>query len=411
MIRFRALRSATVGAALAAAGSCAIAQDLTVSGFVSFEAAYGTAYDLERVYNSDWVFFDPFDELVITSAGQIQDLDFGTDARLNFDYSNATKSGLEYGAHLELDFYASDREFEQKATQLPEFLAGPLEDIVGISVQEVLDLVQKNDYLGPRAVEFNDGYVFINSALGNVKLGDTGSAGLASNQLNVPYLAPGALEIGAYDGLEKAQLFYSNSFVGVDFEASVDDDSNWALGLGYAAAVGGVDIDLGLSVGEESLAASIGAAIGGLSFGVNYAMEEVGYTSEYIASGIQYSMGALTIGGGVETEIRHGAKEYTQNPAGLFPVMISNRSGEEFESNFFVGARYELADGLTFALGVANLDSDSTSNTSADSDLLLVVQSPPGGLSGRGFDFNNLGLFGGKERRDWVAGASVKVEF
>ncbi len=278
MNRINAWGCALVGAALAGFSSAANTQDLIVSGFVSFEAAYGSAYDLERVSDPDWDIFDLPDPALIASVGGVENLDFGTDARLNFDYANATKSGLEYGAHLELDFYSSDRELE-KADQLSGFLASLLEVSLGVSDQDALDLLQKNDYLGPNAVGFNDGYVFVNSALGNIKLGDTGSAGLASNQLNVPYLAPGALEFGAYDNLEKAQLFYSNSFAGVDFEASLDDDSNWALGLGYGAVVGGVDVNLGLSAGEESLAASLAAAVGGLSFGVDYAMEEIGYTS------------------------------------------------------------------------------------------------------------------------------------
>ncbi len=320
--------------AVVAFAGAAAAQDLTISGFVAFEAAYGENYDLGAGIRS------------------VDDLDFGVDARLNFDYSNSTKSGLEYGAHLELDMYSSDET--------------PADILWGQSL-----------------VGFNDGYVFINSALGNVKMGDTGTAGAASNQLNVPKLAPGAIEESNYAALEKEQVHYSNSFLGVDFAASVDDDSNWALGLGYSADVGGVSVSLGLSAAEEALAGSIGASAGGLSFGVNYAHEEVMATTEYVAAGVGYSMGALSIGTGVETEIRHGAV-----------------SGQEIESNYFAGATYELADGLVLGVGVGNLDSDSGSNCSATGGAACA-----GGHTGKGADL------GDGEGRSWTAGASVTVSF
>ncbi len=78
--------------ALTAACGVASAQDLTVSGFLEFESHYGIDYDTD---------FDPSDD-------QVTQLDFAVDGRLNFDYSNSTKSGLEYGMHFELDLYQSD---------------------------------------------------------------------------------------------------------------------------------------------------------------------------------------------------------------------------------------------------------------------------------------------------------------
>lgn len=337
----KVLLATTAVVALAGAAS---AQDLTVGGFLEFEAHYGDNYDLGA------------------STRSVDDLDFAVDAGLNFDYSNSTKSGLEYGMHFELDMYSSD---DHTPTQLSPYY----------------------DYRSNSPVAFNDGYVFINSALGNVKMGDTGTAGEAANQLHVPFLAPGAIEADNLASLEAEQVFYSNSFVGVDFEASVDDDSNWAMGIGYSADVGGVTVDLGLSAAEEALAASIGATAGGLAFGVNYAAEEVGATTEYVATGLSYNMGALTVGTGVETEIRHAAV-----------------SGEEYESNYFVGASYELADGLVLGVGVANLDSDSCSNWTA-TGVAAPSACDGNGLSGRG---NTLG---DNEDRTWTAGASVKVSF
>lgn len=249
----------------------------------------------------------------------------------------------------------------------------------------------KPDRLLGDEVAFNDGYVFINSALGNVKLGDAGAAGAASNQLHVPYLV-NAIEGDQYQTAELELIKYENAFLGVDFAASIDDDSNWNLGIGYAAAVGGMDVTLGLSAGEETLAGSLGAAIGGLAFGVNYAMEEVGSTTEYVAAGVSYAAGALTVGTGVETEIRHG------NVANFLQGSVT---GQEYETNYFIGASYELADGLSLNVGLANLDSDSVNNWSARSGRIAGFW----GRSGRGLDL------GDAEMRSWTTGASVKVSF
>jgi len=324
--------------AVVAFAGAAAAQDLSIGGFMEFEAAYGDNYDLGA------------------GARSIDDLDYGVDGRLNFDYSQSTKSGLEYGMHFELDLYQSE----------------------------------DGDYLTGDYVQFNDGYVFINSALGNVSMGDAGKAGAAANQLHTPFLAPGVIEGDNYATSELELVKYSNSFLGVDFAASVDDDSNWALGLGYSADVGGVNVALGLSAGEEALAGSIGASAGGLAFGVNYAHEEVGATTEYVAAGVSYSMGALSVGTGVETEIRHGLV-----------------TGQEIETNYFAGATYELADGLVLGVGAGNLDSDSCSNWTATGGAATAGTCGAAGnaLSGRGQ------TLGDNEGRTWTAGASVTVSF
>ncbi len=380
-----------VTAAVVALTGASYAQDLTISGFVAFEAIYGKNYDV----NAKDVYECRVGTTGANCAGNgrsIDDLDYGVDGRLNFDYSNSTKSGLEYGAHFELDLYQSDGQTftTVDGTTVVEGQTGNDAGIYGLG---------KEDRLIGDSVAFNDGYVFINSALGNVKLGDAGAAGAASNQLHVPYLV-NALERDQYATAELELVKYENSFLGVDFAASVDDDSNWNLGIGYAAAVGAVDVALGLSAGEETLAGSIGASVGGLAFGVNYAMEEVGSTTEYVAAGVSYSAGPLSIGTGVETEIRHGdVGPFT--PAGIFTH--NSPTGQEYETNYFVGASYEVADGLLFSLGAANLDSDSANNWSTP----VLVR------SGRGIDLNAAvpKAFGLSENRAWTAGASVKVSF
>ncbi len=127
-------------------------------------------------------------------------------------------------------------------------------------------------------------------------------------------------------------------------------------------------------------------------------MEEVGHTTEYLSAGLSYQAGSLTVGTGVETEIRHGALTFSE--AGL------SRNGEEYETNYFAGVTYEVADGLTFGLGIANLDSDSWSNRSLS---IAGFNTFTRGTSGRSLSFNATPEI--QERRTWVAGASVRVDF
>jgi opacity protein-like surface antigen len=258
-------------------------------------------------------------------------LDFAVDGRVNFDYAAATKSGLEYGAHFELDLYQSDDDAQQTLATTALAKLWPTDIATG------------------DVVEFNDGYVYVNTALGNLSFGDTGLAGEATNQLHVPILTTGALEIDQIGfNVESEQVFYANSFAGVDFEASVDDDAAWSLGLSA-----GRHYFAGLGQNREAnkLAGSLQLTAGGLSAGVNYASSSTDkyQTLEYIAAGAGYEMGALSIGAGVETAIQH---------------LSYSGSGEYYTTNVFAGMSYEIAVGLTLALGVGNLDADSWANRS-----------------------------------------------
>ncbi len=360
-----------------AAPSLALAQGLSVDGYLRFNSYYGDGFDGADNGFFDWSYViqnyaagtdisgNGYQKAMILNTqagqgdGQVTQLDFVVDGRMSFDYGQATKAGLEYGAHWELDFQSSDI----------------------------------NDFVSGDFVAFNDGYVYINSSLGNVKLGDTGDAGYASNQLHVPLLV-GAREVSHYSTQELEQVYYANSFMGVDFDASVDDDSNWSLGLGYEADVGGVLVALGLTAQDETLAGSIQASAGGLSFGLNYASEEVKATTEYVAAGVSYEAGALTIGTGVETEIRHLAYIDPNNVVPDFSPR--GGKGEVYETNYFLGAAYEVAEGMTLALGVANLDADSRANRSA---YRLAVG-----------DASIEPLYYERDRA-WVARAAVKVAY
>lgn len=60
-------------------------------------------------------------------------------------------------------------------------------------------------------------------------------------------------------------------------------------------------------------------------------------------------MGALNVGAGVETQV-------------LNLSFLTGPSSEIFVTNYFVGAEYELADGLLIGLGIGNLDGDNVYN-------------------------------------------------
>lgn len=301
-------------------------------------------------------------------------MDHGVSGRLNLDYATTAPSGIEYGAHAELDLFQSD---------------GDLISVASRNVAAAGPILRADAVIGD-FIDFEDGYVFIKSSLGKVALGDTGLAGKASNQLHVPILAIGAME---YDNLqffgEGEQAFYSNTWAGIEFEVSTNDDLDWSLGLGYAANVGQALVELGVSAGRsrgvigladtDHLAGSLELQIGGLTAGANYAsaVTKQFQTSEYIAAGLAYDFGALSIGAGVETHIWHWS---------------SWGSDELYVSNLFAGLDYELADGLILAFGIGNLDADSWGNG-----------------ANRGLVF---ALAPARERqRTTNAVASVKVEF
>lgn len=320
-------------------------QNLTLSGFMRFDAHYGVAYD---------------EHYSTPGNDQVTELDFAAVGRIEADYSKSTKSGLEYGMHRELDVYQSDGDR-------------------GSFFEAWEGLTPWDDITSGDGVEFNDGYIFLKSALGDIKLGDTGPAGKARNQLNVPILPMGALRLDSYSRphnnlfwfypneiwVENVTLYYANSFAGIDFDVSVDDEGIWVLGVGYQGQVGDVGIELGLTGSADDFygidiyrfAGSTQAEIGGLTAGLSLAsLDAPGVvTDEYIAAGLSYDFGALVLGAGVETHISNF------DFAKIFDPIFGPVS-EVFETNLFVGADYELADGLHLAAGLGNLDGNNLLN-------------------------------------------------
>lgn len=290
--------------------SVASSQELLVSGFLEFET-----YGLQDV----------------DADSAIPEVDAALDGRLNLDYGNGTKAGLSYGMHMELDFFQSD------------------DDVDGENVLDNADLVAGD------SVEFNDGYVYINSSLGDVSLGDTGTAGRAANQLRVPMLPLGALEVDDYSDLELEQAFYANSYSGLALEASVDDDANWSVGAEYSAPMGPWDVRVGGSINEDGGAGSVSLGLGDLTAGVHMAGTSanvaaagvINTATTYVSMGVDYDLGVLKLGVGGESQVSY-----------LYTFATATKSKDTI-NNFFAGAVYEMVDGLELGMGVGVLDADS----------------------------------------------------
>lgn len=298
------------GVATSLIAGMATSQELLVSGFLEFET-----YGLQDV----------------DADSAIPEIDAAIDGRLVLDYGNDTKAGLAYGMHMELDFYQSD------------------DDIDGENLLDNSDLVAGD------SVEFNDGFVYLNSSIGNVSLGDTGTAGRAANQLRVPMLPLGALEIDDYSTLELEQAFYANTYAGLAVEASVDDDANWSVGAEYRAPMGPWDVSVGGSINEDGAAGSVSLGLGDLTAGVHMAGTSANVASAgvintaatYVSMGVDYDLGVLKVGVGGESQVSY-----------LYTVATATKSKDTI-NNFFAGAVYEMVDGLELGMGVGLLDADS----------------------------------------------------
>ncbi len=319
------------------AAPSAKAQFLTIGGFLEAE-----------MYNFDRVDAD----------SSVQNLDFVVDGRLDIDAKWESKVGIALGAHLELDLEQSDDDLDGDDGSSGRGF-DPLGLLAGLPLTK--GLVEDEDALDQDLVAFNDGYLFFDSALGFVALGDTGPAGYAVNQLQVPLLAHGAMEIDAFVEQEGELAYYSNSAFGFDFDGAVDDEGRWSAGAAYTLDLTGLDITLGTSFATEGFAFSLHGDYGPWQAGVSYADTSfdqdlssrfglasgtiVAQARDYLSAGVSYRMGPLILGGGYELQ--------NMKFASLAPFGSKQSIG-----SYHVGAAYELASGLTLATGLAYLDPD-----------------------------------------------------
>lgn len=315
----------------------ASAQFLTIGGFLEAEH-----YNFDRV----------------DADSSVSNLDFVIDGRLDIDAKWDSKIGITLGAHLELDLEQSDHDQDGDDGSTGRGF-DPLGLLAGLPLTK--GLVEDEDALDQDLVAFNDGYLYLDSALGLLALGDTGPAGFAENQLQVPLLAHGAMEIDAFNEQEGELAYYSNSAFGLDFDGAVDDDGRWSAGAAYTLDLTGLDITLGTSFATEGFAFSLHGDYGPWQAGVSYADTSfdsdlssrfglaagtiVAQARDYLSLGLSYQLGPLTLGGGYELQ--------NMKFASITPFWSKQSIG-----SYHAGAAYELAPGLTLATGLAYLDPD-----------------------------------------------------
>ena len=315
----------------------ASAQYLTIGGFLEAEA-----YNFDRV----------------DADSHVSNLDFVIDGRLDVDAGWKSKSGIDLGVHFELDLEQSDDDKDAtNGTTGRGF--DPLGLLAGLPLTK--SLIEDEDALDQDLVSFNDGYLYFDSALGYIALGDRGSAGMAQNQLLVPLLAHGAMEIDSFIEHEGAVAYYGNTFYGLDFAGAVDDDGLWSAGAAYTFDFANLNIRLGTSFAEQGFALSAHLDYGPWQFGASYADTShdrdlsslfgqpagtmVAQARDYLSAGLAYQVGPLLVGGGYELQ--------NLKFASLAPFGRMQSIGA-----FHGGASYELADGLILASGIAYLDPD-----------------------------------------------------
>lgn len=283
----------------------AAAQEITVSGFVDFE-----------LYNSNDVDFGSDDD----------DYDMVVDARLDFDIATSSKAGLYYGAHIELDLDQSD--------------AG--------------------DVLGTDAASFNDGYVYVDTIFGKLFLGDAGVAGKASSAVSTVMPVENSFyesSSASYSASELELIKYENSILGLNLNASVDDDTNWQVGAEYVSEAAGFPITIGATGSMEMFAASGKVVVGPFMGSASYFAEDSGDVdpfqatngtqqgmSEILSFGLGYELDGLSVGAGYE----------------LVNYEVGTSDNHDYNSKLGFGIDYEFANGL-FA-GASFVSDDSTSD-------------------------------------------------
>ncbi len=330
-------------------GAPAAAQYLTIGGFLEAEA-----YNFDRV----------------DADSDVSNLDFVIDGRLEVNAGWQSKSGIDLGIHFELDLEQSDDDKDAtNGTTGRGF--DPLGLLAGLPLTK--SLIEDEDALDQDLVTFNDGYLYFDSALGYIALGDTGSAGMAEQQLQVPVLAHGAMEIDSFVEHEGEVAFYGNSVFGLDFAGAVDDDGLWSAGAAYTLDFATLDIHVGTSFAEQGFALSARLDYGPWQFGASYADTShdrdlspnfglpagtiVTQARDYLSTGLAYRVGPLMIAGGYELQ---NLKMASLSPFGRLQSIGA----------YHGGASYDLADGLTLATGVAYLDPDiGTVNSDFTMDL------------------------------------------
>jgi len=159
---------------------------------------------------------------------------------------------------------------------------------------------------------------------------------------------------GTYDG---QILRYDNTFgdFGVAVSAEIDDtgvgDTAWGLGVKYNAALGGVDLGLGLAYQDAGTTdiwgLSVDAKFGGGFRGIlNYSDRDVaGVSTTHTGIGVGYTMNALTVSanygefdtGGVTTDGYGLAVNYDLGGGAVVMVGYGSDVGTVGEASYSIG--------------------------------------------------------------------------
>lgn len=213
-------------------------------------------------------------------------VEFHHDLDVRFTLSGETDGGLTFGASIDLD-------------EIVTTDGGVVQD-----ADAGTDIPADN---GPHAV-------FISGSFGTVTLGDTdgafdwalqevaiGSSIADDHSTHAGYNGNSGLD-GSADG---QVLRYDNTFgdFGVAISAELDDDDSadgdvFGIGIRYNAALGGLDLGLGLGYQENDADDIIGLSIdttfaNGLRAILNYSDSDA--DGDFTALGLGYTSGALTV--------------------------------------------------------------------------------------------------------------------
>ncbi|MEM7196193.1 MAG: porin [Pseudomonadota bacterium] len=209
--------------------------------------------------------------------------------------------------------------------------------------------------------EENDGYddqfaVYGRGVWGRVALGDvTEQTEILTERMDGVGNADMNLD-NFYGDLEDTGLSYSGRFSAYTAVVSVDEDSNFDLGLVFERPLGNKDYRFAGRFINSEFVASDGTVLdsNGLQFGV-----ELIYSSVLMDAGVGFEQLKAS---GVRIDRRYlaaGLSYKKHRWSFSLEGLVGDVDGED-ESAYSVGARYDIARGLSVNLGLNHVDSAAT---------------------------------------------------
>ena len=183
----------------------------------------------------------------------------------------------------------------------------------GLTFGATIDLDESGNMGAGTGNTFTSTAVFISGAFGTITMGDTDGAldwamqdvGMGSSLADDHTTHLAYMGNNFFDGAYGGQILrYDNTFgdFGVALSAQIDDfgvgDTIWGIGVKYNAALGGVDLGLGIGFEDAGTADEWGISVdakfdGGFRAILNYTDFSFGLT--HTAIGVGYSSGAFGV--------------------------------------------------------------------------------------------------------------------